>query len=142
MVSAIEQPNKNTIAVITRPRISAMHYLAEGIESPDRAVKAGKVSLPTTDGAPAFLLEAQHLSKSFGPVEVLSDVSVALAAGEVHAIVGENGAGKSTLVKLLAKMYEPTSGAIFVDETPLARVSAQQWRQRLAGAFQDFFRFE
>jgi len=58
------------------------------------------------------------------------------------AIVGENGAGKSTLVKLLAKMYEPTNGSIFVDETPLARVPADAWRARLAGAFQDFFRFE
>jgi ATP-binding cassette subfamily B protein len=39
-------------------------------------------------------------------------------------------------------MYEPTSGAILVDETPLARVPADAWRARLAGAFQDFFRFE
>jgi ATP-binding cassette subfamily B protein len=60
----------------------------------------------------------------------------------VVAVVGENGAGKTSLVKLLAKMYEPTSGAILVDDTPLARVSAAEWRSRLAGAFQDFFRFE
>ena len=73
---------------------------------------------------------------------VLEDVSLFLPAGSVVAIVGENGAGKTTLVKLLAKMYEPTSGAIFVDDTPLARVSADDWRTRLAGAFQDFFRFE
>jgi ATP-binding cassette subfamily B protein len=73
---------------------------------------------------------------------VLDDVSVVVPAGAVVAIVGENGAGKTTLVKLLAKMYEPTSGTIFVDDTPLARVSAEEWRTRLAGAFQDFFRFE
>jgi ATP-binding cassette subfamily B protein len=73
---------------------------------------------------------------------VLDDVSLLLPAGSVIAIVGENGAGKTTLVKLLAKMYEPTSGAIFVDDTPLARVSPDAWRARLAGAFQDFFRFE
>jgi ATP-binding cassette, subfamily B, bacterial len=73
---------------------------------------------------------------------VLDDVSLTLPAGSVVAIVGENGAGKTTLVKLLAKMYEPTSGAIFVDETPLARMPADAWRARLAGAFQDFFRFE
>jgi ATP-binding cassette subfamily B protein len=73
---------------------------------------------------------------------VLDDVSLFLPAGSVIAIVGENGAGKTTLVKLLAKMYEPTSGAIFVDETPLARVPPDAWRARLAGAFQDFFRFE
>ena len=73
---------------------------------------------------------------------VLDDVSLTFPAGAVVAIVGENGAGKTTLVKLLAKMYEPTSGSIFVDETPLARVAADAWRARLAGAFQDFFRFE
>jgi ATP-binding cassette subfamily B protein len=73
---------------------------------------------------------------------VLDDVSVKLSAGAVVAIVGENGAGKTTLVKLLAKMYEPTSGSMFLDETPLARVPASEWRERLAGAFQDFFRFE
>ena len=73
---------------------------------------------------------------------VLDDVSVTFPAGAVVAIVGENGAGKSTLVKLLAKMYEPTSGCILLDETPLARVQASEWRKRLAGAFQDFFRFE
>ena len=73
---------------------------------------------------------------------VLDDVSVMLPARSVIAIVGENGAGKTTLVKLLAKMYEPQSGAIFLDDTPLARVAAAEWRERLAGAFQDFFRFE
>jgi ATP-binding cassette subfamily B protein len=73
---------------------------------------------------------------------VLDDVSLTLPAGSVVAIIGENGAGKTTLVKLLAKMYQPTSGAIFVDETPLDRVSADEWRKKLAGAFQDFFRFE
>jgi len=73
---------------------------------------------------------------------VLDDVSVALPAGAVVAIVGENGAGKTTLVKLLAKMYEPSSGSIYVDEVPLARISTDRWRERVAGAFQDFFRFE
>jgi len=73
---------------------------------------------------------------------VLDDVSVTLPVGAVVAIVGENGAGKTTLVKLLAKMYEPSSGSILVDDTPLARLPASEWRARLAGAFQDFFRFE
>jgi ATP-binding cassette, subfamily B, bacterial len=73
---------------------------------------------------------------------VLDDVSVTFPAGSVVAIVGENGAGKTTMVKLLAKMYEPTSGRILVDGTPLARLPADGWRAKLAGAFQDFFRFE
>jgi len=73
---------------------------------------------------------------------VLRDVNLHLPAGTVVAIVGENGAGKSTLVKLLGKLYEPTSGRILADGTDLARVPADGWRERLSGAFQDFFRFE
>ena len=73
---------------------------------------------------------------------VLDDVSLELPAGAVIAIVGENGAGKSTLVKLLARLYEPSAGAIYVDDTPLARIRAEAWRGRVTGAFQDFYRFE
>jgi len=73
---------------------------------------------------------------------VLENVSLNLPAGAVVAIVGENGAGKTTLVKLLSRFYEPNSGTILVDGRPLSRMPADSWRQRLAGAFQDFFRFE
>ncbi len=73
---------------------------------------------------------------------VLNDISLWLPAGTVVAVVGENGAGKTTLIKLLAKMYEPTSGSILVDGAPLSRMRADDWRARLAGAFQDFCRFE
>jgi ATP-binding cassette, subfamily B, bacterial len=72
----------------------------------------------------------------------LADVDLFLPSGSVVAVVGENGAGKTTLVKLLAKLYRPTSGRILVDGTDLARLDTAQWRQRMAGAFQDFFRFE
>ncbi len=86
----------------------------------------------------------EHVSFAYPGTDrlVLDDVNLELPAGTVVAIVGENGAGKTTLVKLLAKMYEPLSGSILVDDTPLARMPADEWRSRLAGAFQDFFRFE
>jgi len=58
------------------------------------------------------VLEAVGLSGSFGLIEVLSDVSIGVRAGEVHAIIGENGAGKSTLMKILAGHLTPTRGAI------------------------------
>lgn len=73
---------------------------------------------------------------------VLDKVNLSLPAGRVIAIVGENGAGKSTMVKLLARMYSPTSGRILVDGVDLATIATGQWRERLAGAFQDFYRFE
>jgi ATP-binding cassette subfamily B protein len=97
--------------------------------------------------APAVLrrgIRLDHVSFAYPGTSrvVLDDVSVMLPAGAVVALVGENGAGKTTVVKLLAKMYEPSSGSIWLDDTPLARVAAGDWRARLAGAFQDFFRFE
>lgn len=89
-------------------------------------------------------IRLEHVSFTYPGTSrvVLDDVSLALPAGTVVAIVGENGAGKTTLVKLLAKLYEPSSGGIFVDDSALARVPAPEWRARMAGAFQDFFRFE
>jgi ATP-binding cassette subfamily B protein len=73
---------------------------------------------------------------------VLRDVTLKLPAGAVVAVVGDNGAGKSTLVKLLCKFYAPTSGRITVDGTDLSEFASTAWRGRLAGAFQDFARFE
>ena len=52
------------------------------------------------------------ISKHFGPVQALSDVTLAVRAGTVHALVGENGAGKSTLMKILAGVYQPDAGEI------------------------------
>jgi ABC-type transport system involved in Fe-S cluster assembly fused permease/ATPase subunit len=73
---------------------------------------------------------------------VLENVNVHFKPGSVVAIVGENGAGKTTLVKLLCRLYPPTRGRILVDGLELARMPPDQWRSRLSGAFQDFFKFE
>src|SRR2546430_4181051 len=62
---------------------------------------------------------------------VLDDVSVTLPAGAVVAIVGENGAGKTTLVKLLAKMYEPSSGSILADDRSEEHTSELQSQSNL-----------
>ncbi len=85
-----------------------------------------------------------HVSFAYPSTDrlVLDDVDLTLPAGSVVAVVGENGAGKTTLVKLLSKFYEPTAGRILVDGAELARMPAEAWRERLAGAYQDFFRFE
>ncbi len=86
----------------------------------------------------------EHVSFAYPGTErrVLEDVCLEFKPGSVVAIVGENGAGKTTLVKLLCRLYQPTSGRILVDGIDLARMPADAWRSRLAGAFQDFFRFE
>ena len=54
---------------------------------------------------PLVILNAEHLTKRFGSVTALTDVSFDLKAGEIHALCGENGAGKSTLIKLLSGVH-------------------------------------
>jgi len=108
---------------------------------------SAKVAASADQPAPLRLADGirlEHVSFRYPGTDrlVLEDVSLALPAGAVVAIVGENGAGKTTLVKLISKMYEPTAGRILVNGTDLARIRADDWRTRLAGAFQDFFRFE
>ena len=63
----------------------------------------------------APLYETRNVSKSYGPVIALDDVSFALHAGEVVGLVGDNGAGKSTLVKVLSGAHQPSSGSVLLD---------------------------
>src|SRR6478672_4654715 len=62
-----------------------------------------------------YLLRMEGISKSFPGVQALADVHLEVAAGTVHALMGENGAGKSTLMKVLIGMYQPDSGTISFD---------------------------
>ncbi len=108
---------------------------------------AAGIDLSASATAPTRLTDGitlDHLSFQYPGTDrlVLDDITLRLPAGCVVAVVGENGAGKSTLVKLLARMYSPTSGRITVDGVDLAHIATDDWRQRLAGAFQDFYRFE
>ncbi|GAA4008795.1 sugar ABC transporter ATP-binding protein [Deinococcus rubellus] len=59
-----------------------------------------------------------NVTKAFGPVQVLHGVSFAIAAGEIHALIGENGAGKSTLMKILGGYQPPTSGEVLLSGQP------------------------
>ncbi|MGH9178214.1 MAG: ABC transporter ATP-binding protein [Acidimicrobiales bacterium] len=74
--------------------------------------------------------------------EALRDITLSIPAGTTVALVGENGAGKTTLVKLLARLYEPSTGTIEVDGVELSRFDAGDWRSRISAGFQDFTRFE
>jgi ribose transport system ATP-binding protein len=65
------------------------------------------------------ILEIRQICKSFPGVRVLKNVNLTIWPGEVHALMGENGAGKSTLMKILAGVYRPDSGEIFLDGKPV-----------------------
>ena len=61
-------------------------------------------------------LRLENVSKHFGAIHALNDVSMSLSAGEVVGLMGDNGAGKSTLVKIIAGNYPPSNGSIFIKE--------------------------
>jgi simple sugar transport system ATP-binding protein len=61
------------------------------------------------------LLDVRHVSKSFGAIRALTDVSLSVEPGEVVGLMGDNGAGKSTMVKLIAGNFPPTDGEVLVE---------------------------
>ncbi len=82
-------------------------------------------------GTPAPpLLEVRHLSKSFGAVQALKEVSMKIGAGEVVALAGDNGAGKTTLIKAISGVYAPSGGEILLDGQPVRFASPQEARDR------------
>lgn len=72
---------------------------------------------------PQQLLSVSGISKRFGATQALSDVSLDIRAGEVHALMGENGAGKSTLMKIISGNYQPDTGTILVNGKPTVMAS-------------------
>lgn len=69
------------------------------------------------------VLQLANVSKSFGPVNVIKDVSLSVRRGQVQALLGENGAGKSTLIKMIAGVHAPDSGKILIDGTEVTIAS-------------------
>ena len=61
------------------------------------------------------LIRLENVSKHFGAVHALDDVSLEIGPGEVVGLMGDNGAGKSTLVKIMAGNYRPTAGSYFIE---------------------------
>jgi ATP-binding cassette subfamily B protein len=109
--------------------------------------------LPTSTPAPAdprpvgrlrgeVRLADVTFSYTGAPAPALREVSLTVAPGETVALVGETGAGKSTVVKLVARFYDPTSGAVCVDGADLRTLDLLQYRGRLGVVPQEAFLFQ
>src|SRR5690348_17320191 len=70
-------------------------------------------------GSDAPMLEIRNMTKTFGSVISLSDISTTVRAGKVTCVLGDNGAGKSTFIKILAGVHQPTKGELLMDGKPV-----------------------
>jgi ferric hydroxamate transport system ATP-binding protein len=80
---------------------------------------------------PAVLL-ADTLSISYGETPIVSDLSLQLRTGQITAFVGPNGSGKSTILRTLARLLDPSGGAVYLDGADIARTPTRQIAQKLA----------
>jgi simple sugar transport system ATP-binding protein len=84
------------------------------------------------------ILRVEQVSKRFGNVVALRDVSMSVPPGEVTCLLGDNGAGKSTLIQILAGVHQPTGGRYLVDGEPVAFASPRDALARgIATVYQD-----
>src|SRR5213078_1936838 len=90
------------------------------------------------DPSSEYILELDGVSKFFGSVVALNDVTLRLRRGEVHCLLGDNGAGKSTLIKILAGVHPPSLGTYRVDAEPVVFDSPRDALDRgIATVYQD-----
>ena len=90
----------------------------------------------STNGTPA--LEVRGVSKYFGSVNALEDITVAVYPGQVTCVLGDNGAGKSTLIKILSGVYTPDKGEVLFEGEPVTFAGPREARARgIATVFQD-----
>jgi branched-chain amino acid transport system ATP-binding protein len=103
----------------------------------------------TEAALPGPILATKGLTKRFGGLTAVSDISISVAVGEIHAVIGPNGAGKSTFINLLSGDLRPTGGEITLMGRPVAGLAADQVSRMGVGrsyqktnVFLDFTAFE
>lgn len=117
---------------------------ALALEQSARAHAASKISgAVDADAMPRREIRFEKVTFTYPgrAAPVLENFDLAITAGQSLAIVGDNGSGKTTLVKLLTRLYDPTSGTISVDGTSLSSLEPSSWHRRIGAIFQDFGRY-
>jgi len=92
---------------------------------------------------PLIDLELKDLGFSYPHADrpTLSDINIKMPAGKIIAVVGMNGAGKSTLIKLMCRLYDPTSGQITLNGTDIRNFESADYRKQICAVFQDFGKY-
>lgn len=111
-------------------------YLEQEVATPPGHAKAGT--------KPGDGLRFEHVSFTYpgATAPALVDVDFRLPPGRALALVGDNGAGKTTIIKLMARLYDPTSGRVLLDGRDLKEWDPAELRRRIGAIFQDFVRYQ
>jgi len=121
-----------------------MSNLFRFLETGAKRGSSAALALPAAEASEERGIRFDHVTFCYDGKDTpaLEDVSLFIPAGQSVALVGENGAGKTTFVKLLARLYEPTSGRILLDGRDLAAWDEDALRGRLGVVFQDFAQYQ
>lgn len=82
------------------------------------------------------MIGIEHLTKRYGPVAAVEDVSLTVERGEIAALVGTSGSGKTTLLRMINRLVEPTAGRVLIDGTDTATLPPHLLRRRIGYAIQ------
>ncbi len=150
----LEVGSYSVMVYITQRLLWPLTRLGETFDLYQRAMASARRLLDLLDAKPALLPGQRTLEKPQGIVrfddvhfaygdgaEVLRGVSLDIQAGETHAVVGATGSGKSTLVKLLLRLYDPTSGSLCLDGVALPELRFEELRGAMGLVAQDVFLF-
>lgn len=116
-----------------------LDLLAEPLEMPS---KPGAISVERETTLGQITLRNVSFAYTGSPATVLHDINLDVRPGEMIALVGPSGAGKTTLCNLIARFYDPTSGAVMLDGRDLRDITADSYRRLLGIVEQDTFLFD
>ena len=107
---------------------SAFWSIRQTIEQADRAreISSGAQDVTLTKG-----IRFEHVSFGYDDTQVLKDVSLDIPAKSLTTIIGPSGTGKTTFIDLIIGLYQPDSGTVYLDDTPLQQINLEQWRHKL-----------
>jgi ATP-binding cassette subfamily B protein len=136
-----DYPESDTATQFGMNALTALREVEKAVQDSDTAPRG---TAPVPPNAPVHSIEFRDLSFSYPGTDqvVFSGLNLTVEAGRTTAIVGVNGAGKTTLMKLLARLYEPTGGGIYVDGVNIVELDLAGWRRTLSVVFQDFVHYE
>ena len=96
-----------------------------------KALEAREAECGSTTPALHSEIRLENVSFSHDEKPVLSDIDVVIRKNSLTTIIGSSGAGKTTMVDLIIGLYQPDSGTIYIDNTPLNEIDIKQWRQKI-----------